>query len=238
MVMRRLWPIIFFPWLILMSATLAFVIFAEYQGYWWFASLFMWWLKPVYESMILHIISRGIFGEYLTTSDVFSSSGQWLKTGILTTILWWRLSPSRSFNMPVHLLEGLDGAARKKRLDVLHRATGSHALGVTVIGIHFEYVLAMTLYILLFFIAPDTSTEYFNSMLEDASDQTLWLITGSVIYALTLFILEPFYVATGFMLYLNRRTQLEGWDIELDFRKLAKRLEDSHGTFVKENTRA
>jgi hypothetical protein len=35
---------------------------------------------------------------------------------------------------------------------------------------------------------------------------------------------EPFYVAGGFMLYLNRRTELEAWDVELGFRRLAQRL--------------
>jgi hypothetical protein len=36
-------------------------------------------------------------------------------------------------------------------------------------------------------------------------------------------VLEPFYVASGFALYLNRRTLLEGWDIEVALRKIAAR---------------
>ncbi|MCW8933542.1 MAG: hypothetical protein OQK98_02350 [Gammaproteobacteria bacterium] len=226
MVMRKLWPVILFPWLILMSCVLVFVIFAEYQGYFYFAGFFIWLIKPVYESMILHIISHGIFGEYLTTSDVFSSMGKWLKTGLLTSFLFWRLSPSRSFNMPVHLLEGLSGSRRKQRLESLHRVAGSHSMGLTIIGVHFEYVVLITLYVTLFFIAPESTTEYFKSVVDNNNDQTLWFIIGSVLYAITLFILEPFYVASGFMLYLNRRTQLEGWDIELDFKKLAQRIDE------------
>jgi len=228
MVMRKLWPVILFPWFILMSGVLAFVLFAEFQGYWYFASFFLWVIKPVYESMILYILSRGIFGEYLNTANVFSSTGKWLKTGILTTILFWRLSPSRSFNMPVNLLEGLSGAKRKQRLESLHRVAGSHSAGLTIIGIHFEYVVATALYILLFFIAPDSTTEFFNSMIDDPNDQTKWFAIGSVVYAVTLFVLEPFYVASGFMLYLNRRTQLEAWDVELDFKKLAQRIDEHH----------
>jgi hypothetical protein len=38
-------------------------------------------------------------------------------------------------------------------------------------------------------------------------------------------LMEPFFVGGGFALYLNRRVELEGWDIELAFRRLAKRLE-------------
>jgi hypothetical protein len=32
----------------------------------------------------------------------------------------------------------------------------------------------------------------------------------------------PFYVAAGFSLYLNQRTQLEGWDIEITFKRLVE----------------
>jgi len=31
--------------------------------------------------------------------------------------------------------------------------------------------------------------------------------------------LEPFFVATGFAQYLNRRAALEAWDIEQEFRR-------------------
>ena len=37
--------------------------------------------------------------------------------------------------------------------------------------------------------------------------------------------IEPFYVGAGFGLYLNRRTQLEAWDLEIAFRRMRKRLE-------------
>jgi len=223
--MRVLWPVILFPWFILLSAVLIFALFMSYQKYWYFASLFIWWIKPVYESMILYILSRSIFAEYPSTSDVFSSISEWLKTGILTTLFFWRLSPSRSFNMPVHQLEGLKGRDRKKRLLALHRVSGSHSMAITIIGVHFEYVLALTLYILIFYFAPDTSVEFLKSMALNNEEETIWYMLGIVIYGVVLFILEPFYIAAGFMLYLNRRTQLEGWDIELDFRKLSARIE-------------
>jgi hypothetical protein len=43
-------------------------------------------------------------------------------------------------------------------------------------------------------------------------------------YVLVLIVWEPVYVACGFSLYLNRRTVLEAWDIELVFRRLRQRL--------------
>ena len=38
-------------------------------------------------------------------------------------------------------------------------------------------------------------------------------------YAMAILFLEPFYVAAGFAMYLNRRAQLEAWDIEQELRR-------------------
>jgi hypothetical protein len=49
-------------------------------------------------------------------------------------------------------------------------------------------------------------------------------LVSNLFYAISLSLIEPMYVASGFMLYINRRTHLEGWDIELAFRRMAQRL--------------
>ena len=46
-----------------------------------------------------------------------------------------------------------------------------------------------------------------------------------IVAAVAMTVIEPLYVACGFTLYLQRRTALEGWDIELRFRQLASRIE-------------
>jgi hypothetical protein len=50
-----------------------------------------------------------------------------------------------------------------------------------------------------------------------------WSWGDVIAYAGAVFLLEPFYVAAGFALYLNRRTLLEGWDLEVALRRLAER---------------
>ena len=40
-----------------------------------------------------------------------------------------------------------------------------------------------------------------------------------IAYAIAVLFLEPFYVAAGFAMYLNRRAELEAWDIEQEFRR-------------------
>ena len=37
-------------------------------------------------------------------------------------------------------------------------------------------------------------------------------------YRVAVAIVEPFFVGAGFAMYLNRRVELEAWDIEQEFR--------------------
>ena len=41
--------------------------------------------------------------------------------------------------------------------------------------------------------------------------------------AIVVLFLEPFYVASGFTMYLTRRAELEAWDIEQEFRRAFSR---------------
>ena len=41
-----------------------------------------------------------------------------------------------------------------------------------------------------------------------------------IAYMLAVLFVEPFYVAAGFGMYLNRRAELEAWDIEQEFRRV------------------
>ena len=45
-------------------------------------------------------------------------------------------------------------------------------------------------------------------------------------------VVEPFFVGGGFGLYLNRRTQIEAWDVEIAFRKLRARLAATAASFA------
>jgi len=47
-------------------------------------------------------------------------------------------------------------------------------------------------------------------------------ISDYLAYAAAVLLVEPLYVAAGFALYLNRRTLLEGWDLEVALRRIAE----------------
>jgi hypothetical protein len=61
-----------------------------------------------------------------------------------------------------------------------------------------------------------------------ARSVTRYTMLGS--YVLAVGLIEPLFVAAGFGLYINRRTNIEGWDVELTFRRMARRLAPAGGS--------
>ena len=191
------------------------------------AMFLFWWLKPAFDRLPLYILSKSLFGE---TPSLKQAVRQWprlLKGQLLAGLTWRRFSLSRSFVMPVSQLEGLDGQARQKRLGVLQQHNAGAARWLTLIGVHLEIGLwfgCMALFYL--FIPQNVEMDWDWQRLALAThSQGLWLEhLGNAFYALILVFWEPIYVACGFSLYLNRRTVLEAWDLELVFRRLRQRL--------------
>lgn len=74
---------------------------------------------------------------------------------------------------------------------------------------------------LVWLLIPDVVALEFGDLLDDGSAWgQLWL---NIIGFCGMSLVEPCYVAAGFALYLNRRTGLEAWDLELGFRQMAAR---------------
>jgi len=93
--------------------------------------------------------------------------------------------------------------------------------------LHFEIILSLLVYgIIIMFIPQELLVNIFDRIKENIFDFTHLIDQISLItYAFAILILEPIYVAGTFSLYLNRRTELEAWDIELNFRQMASRLQ-------------
>lgn len=191
------------------------------------AVLLFWWLKPAFERLPLYILSHALFGDTPSLKQALQAWPRLLKPQLLASLTWRRLSPTRSFDLPVLQLEGLAGKARSQRLIVLGQRDAGGASWLTLVGVHLEMALWFGLISLFYLLLPaqielDWSWE---SLINAASGDWLWLEhLSNLLYVLVLIILEPIYVACGFTLYLNRRTALEAWDIELLFRQLRQRL--------------
>ena len=185
-------------------------------------SFILWWCKPLFEPLMLFWLSRAVFGEQLPIKTVARDWWRINRSGLLPNLTIRRLGPSRSFYMPVWLLEGLKGKERGKRINVLGR--NQQAGGwLTVIGIHFETILELGFILTLLTLIPEQLhwIDMENLFLAPGLfEELLWL--GS--WMLGMIIIAPFYVAAGFSLYLHRRSELEGWDIEINFRRTVEKL--------------
>jgi hypothetical protein len=202
-------------------------------GWWferaWVALLAIWWMKPAYDRVVLHVLSRAVFGELPATRAVFGAAKEWLRTGLFTALLL-RLWPdtSRSFTLPVRQLEGQSGKAGRERRAVLGRRIGSYATWLTLTCLAIE-ILVLTgsfgLITELFLPAKASEGAGLLELVFGNSEDTgkVFGFDDAFAYAAAVLVLEPFYVAAGFGLYLNRRTLLEGWDIEVALRSIAAR---------------
>jgi hypothetical protein len=182
----------------------------------------LWWGKPVYEPLLLFWLSRAVFDE---RPGFGVMRRQWriiLRSQPVANLVWRRLSPNRSFYMPVAVLEGLRGASRRARVAVLGRGQRA-GLWLTLVAYHFELVLQFSALLLVLIMLPEEADWLaWQELLVEPTAFGAWL--GAGVELLVMSVIAPFYVAGGFALYLTRRTELEAWDIEISFRRMNARL--------------
>lgn len=194
------------------------------------AVLIIWWLKPAFERLPLYILSNALFDNTPSFTASIKAWPKLLKPQLLASLTWRRLSMTRSFDLPVQQLEGVAGSERQQRLVTLGRQYTRTPTWLTIIGLHIEMALWLGLIVLLYLLIPaQLQTDWsWAKLLEISQHQWLWAEhLSNFLYILVLIVWEPIYVACGFTLYLNRRTELEAWDVELVFRGLAQRLKSS-----------
>jgi len=126
----------------------------------------------------------------------------------------------------VDFLEGARGRDARERRRALGAPVNGVTVLVTLVCLHFELAIFLGLASLAIVFVPD---EYVQQVLTRAwavlkeSPAWLGLLSNALAWVATSLI-EPFYVGAGFGLYLNRRTEVEAWDIELALRRLRDRL--------------
>ena len=190
------------------------------------ALLLIWWLQPLYERPLLHFLSRALFGEYPSVKRELGNYWRLVRPQLLQSILWRRFNPGRSFVEPVVLLEGLGGKARKKRLNVLGIGLSGTAIWFGILCWLFARSLDVSQMTLLYLMVPQEWNLWFmdnvlGAIFNGHWQDLHWL--GWLVWLLSTSLMAPFYVAGGFALYISRRTHLEGWDIELAFRRMVNR---------------
>ncbi len=232
---RRHAGAIWAPWLLLgVPLFVALNGLAWAIGMMWLAPLLMWWLKPALDRIPLYVLSRAAFGTVPGTAETLRAQFRWGLRWLLPYLTWRRLSPVRALNLPVDLLEGSSGDnARARRRVLVGPAYGVASL-TTLLCINFEVALYLGAISLAFlFVPPEYLAKTAHSVWEALLQPPTWMDIGSNGLAwLATSLIEPFYVGAGFGLYLNRRTEIEAWDIEIVLRRLAARVARAGTTVV------
>jgi hypothetical protein len=190
------------------------------------ALLVVWWLKPLYDRVVLHVMARALFGATPSLRETLADIPSLLRgTGLLGALTLRRLDPARSFNLPVRQLEHQAGAEARSRERLLGRRTSAQTTALLYCCIAFETIAVISAAALLELLTPasieaDLGWGAIVAALFGAGDAGSWHWINNALFIVAYCIVEPLYVAAGFALYLNRRTSLEAWDLELRFRRL------------------
>ena len=208
-----------YPCLLLAFIPVLLLTLACYQASASLALLFLWWAKPWLDRSVLFVLARAAFGQATRPLDLWRARGE----------IWWRqfwlswslrrLSPWRSFTQPVYQLEGLTRAERRQRIAQLRVGHSGVALLMTSAFATVEQVFTVSLMSIALWFAPRPAQAQWNLQNLVGMDSQ-WSGWASLLsYAIVLLVLEPMYVAAGFAMYLNRRVELEAWDVEQEFRR-------------------
>jgi len=214
----------------LLASAPLFVLFNALA--WWldgfaWASLAMWWCKPLFERAPLYVLSRGIFGETVGARAALAAQRHWGGTGFWGYLGWRRFSLLRSLCLPVNLLEGNAPAQRGPRRRAVAAGAAGPAILLTVICFGFELVLLLGAIAAVFMFIPlELLPDSWRAAWAMISVETPpWAdLLLNLLSWLAAALIAPFYVGAGFGLYLNRRTQMEAWDVEIALRRLRERL--------------
>jgi hypothetical protein len=207
-----------YPCYAIAAVPLMILALASYEIAAWLPGLVIWWAKPWLDRTILFVLSRSAFGLATTPGDVWRAQREvWWRQFFFTWTVR-RLSPWRTLTEPVYQLEGFSIVKAHQRIrQIRSRVMGSALMMMSVFSIA-EMALWMALFSLVFWLAPTGRAPEFTEFI--AGEAPLFvLLSIPLAYALAVLFLEPFYVAAGFGMYLNRRAELEAWDIEQEFRR-------------------
>jgi len=186
---------------------------ATYEIAEWLPAALIWWFKPWLDRTVLYVLSRAAFGQATRVSDLLRDQRRVWWHQVLLSLTARRLSPWRSFTQSVYQLEGLRFLAARKRVMQIRRGRTTPATLMTSAFSVAETLLTVALVSLLFWFTPGERNPFAPGAFADMA------FPVTCAYALVVLFLEPFYVAAGFAMYLNRRAQLEAWDIEQELRR-------------------
>jgi hypothetical protein len=184
----------------------------------WLPAVVLFWSKPWLDRTVLYVLARAAFGQATSVKQLWDARREVWWRQLWLTMTWRRLSPWRAFTQPVYQLEGLPLRKVRARVRQVRRRKRGTALMTTFAFWIAELCLGVTVLSLLVWFAPGNSARGLAELMFDPYS-AFFEAAAAVAYAIVVLFLEPFYVAAGFSMYLNRRAELEAWDVEQELRR-------------------
>ena len=184
----------------------------------WWATFVVWWMKPWLDRTILFVLARAAFGQPTTVGDLWRSQWRVWWRPFLFTVTVRRLSLWRSLTEPVYLLEDGPVIGSGSRIQQIRSRVMASAFMMTQAFAMAEIAVYIALFSLFFWFAPAGVNVDLSALFNDEVP-TFMGIASFAANVIAVLLIEPFYVAAGFAMYLNRRAELEAWDIEQEFRR-------------------
>jgi hypothetical protein len=221
---REWWRDIYVAWLAVF-VPIALAAWLALPPLW--AALAVWWLKPAFDRVILHVVASEVFGSRPRLRTTLLSYFSYASNGLLLSLVplpFLRLQVTRSFDLPIRQLEDARGAIARQRGRQLRSRVWTQASVLTIVCLLFEVVVFFSLVGLYDMLVPATTQDTFAAftLFEGQADGSRNRLL-TTLYFVAIALIEPLYVSGGFALYLNRRTALEGWDLEVQLRRIAQR---------------
>ncbi len=228
MVRRDFWRCFTAWWLALaLPAAVAGYFLWDHPVLW---VVLFWWWKPAGSRMVLFEISRRLFGEQPGWRAMWREIPRVWSRRFFYRFVVARLSPWLPVTLAVEDLEGLRGKTYKQRCaQIVRRGEG------VVMWLYFasEMVaawLTLAILALVHMLIPDGQDSAWQLAVDTWNPDEPMLIpllilrTVCLCMALAISLTDIFVIGAGFGVYINNRTWIEGWDVELAFKRMAQRL--------------
>jgi len=87
--LQRWWRQVYLPLFLVVAAAAGCAwALGTWAGNIWVAFFVFWWLKPLYDRVVLHVLSRAVFGEVQSLRAVLHDAREWLGAGLLPCLLF------------------------------------------------------------------------------------------------------------------------------------------------------
>ena len=190
------------------------------DGFTWLSYLVLWWLKPLFDRLALHVVSLRFFGSPAPSG--FRELGKGLLKnlgkGLAGDLLWRRFSPGRAARMPVRILERLGLKQYRQRKNALAVGGLNFCSFISALGLAMEGMLLLGEFAFVVMIAQILSPSALSYMRNNMETMEIFIFAA---FCLNYILVESLYVCMGFGIYINSRVEVEGWDLQILFRKFA-----------------